>query len=82
MANQQAAGPAGTEPVTDDQIADRAYHIWQSKGCPEGDDGEENWRAAKAQLEAERAACVSVSEQPKTGGLIGFIRSLRQRAAM
>ncbi len=33
-----------------DQIAERAYFIWQAKGCPSGLD-EENWREAEAQCE-------------------------------
>ncbi|MEM9353938.1 MAG: DUF2934 domain-containing protein [Planctomycetota bacterium] len=85
MSNQKTAAPGGSVQVTDDQIAERAYHIWQSKGCPDGDDGEANWRAAKAELEAECSggACGSDgAAAPKVGGLIGFFRSLRQRAAM
>jgi Protein of unknown function (DUF2934) len=39
--------------VTDDEIAQRAYELWQARGCPEGD-GSEDWHAAKAQLFATR----------------------------
>ena len=35
--------------VTEEQIAQRAYEIWQSRGCPEGD-SEADWRAAEGQL--------------------------------
>jgi hypothetical protein len=39
--------------VSDEEIARRAYEIWQSRGCPPGD-GAENWQAAKAELIATR----------------------------
>jgi hypothetical protein len=39
--------------VSDDEIAVRAYAIWQSRGCPPGD-GEDDWEAAKAELTAAR----------------------------
>jgi hypothetical protein len=36
-----------------EEIAQRAYEIWQSRGCPPGD-GSENWRAAEEELSAAR----------------------------
>jgi hypothetical protein len=39
--------------VTQDEIAQRAYEIWQARGCPPGD-GSEDWRAAEAELWADR----------------------------
>jgi hypothetical protein len=39
--------------VTQEEIARRAYEIWQSRGCPEGD-GSQDWQAAEMQLIAER----------------------------
>ncbi len=39
--------------ITDDEIASRAYAIWQSRGCPPGD-GTEDWQAAAAELSATR----------------------------
>ena len=33
------------------EIAERAYHIWQSKGCPSGT-CEEDWNQAERQLTA------------------------------
>ena len=39
--------------VTDEEIARRAYEIWESRGCPPGD-GSDNWQAAKAELMAAR----------------------------
>jgi hypothetical protein len=43
-----------TQPVVlDEEIARRAYEIWQSRGCPQGD-GTQDWEAAKAELIAAR----------------------------
>jgi DUF2934 family protein len=39
--------------VSDDEIARRAYEIWQARGCPPGD-GQEDWQAAKAELTSGR----------------------------
>jgi hypothetical protein len=39
--------------VSHDEIARRAYEIWQSRGCPPSD-GAEDWQAAKAELLASR----------------------------
>lgn len=39
--------------VTDDEIARRAYEIWQSRGCP-ATDGSDDWETAKAELTAGR----------------------------
>jgi hypothetical protein len=41
--------------VSDDEIARRAYEIWQARGCPQGD-GQEDWEAAKAELTSGRIA--------------------------
>jgi hypothetical protein len=35
--------------VTEAAIAERAYSLWQIRGCPVGD-GQEDWQDAKAQL--------------------------------
>ena len=35
--------------ISDEEIARRAYEIWQSRGCP-ASDGQEDWEAAKAEL--------------------------------
>ena len=32
-----------------EEIARRAYEIWQARGCPAGD-GSEDWQAAEAEL--------------------------------
>jgi Protein of unknown function (DUF2934) len=39
--------------IPNDEIARRAYAIWQSRGCPPGD-GTEDWQAAVAELSATR----------------------------
>jgi hypothetical protein len=39
--------------VSDEEIAKRAYAIWQARGCPPSD-GIEDWEAAKAELVAAR----------------------------
>jgi hypothetical protein len=39
--------------ISDDEIAQRAYEIWQARGCPPGD-GSEDWRTAEAELMATR----------------------------
>ena len=39
--------------VTDDEIAQRAYQIWEARGCPPGD-GADDWQTAKAELMAAR----------------------------
>jgi hypothetical protein len=35
--------------VSQDEIAQRAYEIWQARGCPDGD-GSQDWQAAEAEL--------------------------------
>jgi len=45
-----------TEPViSDDEIARRAYEIWQERGCP-ASDGTEDWQTAKNELLAARVS--------------------------
>lgn len=39
--------------ISDEDIARRAYEIWQSRGCP-ASDGHEDWEAAKAELTGMR----------------------------
>jgi Protein of unknown function (DUF2934) len=40
--------------LTEEQIAARAYEIWQRRGCPLGQDGQCDWYAARAELEQEQ----------------------------
>ncbi len=35
-------------------IAARAHEIWKRRGCPMGQDSDQDWYAARAELEAER----------------------------
>jgi hypothetical protein len=35
--------------VSQEEIARRAYELWQSRGCPPGD-GSQDWQAAEAEL--------------------------------
>jgi Protein of unknown function (DUF2934) len=39
--------------ISEQEIAQRAYEIWQSRGCPPGD-GADDWRAAQTELLARR----------------------------
>lgn len=41
--------------VSQEDIARRAYEIWESRGCPAGD-GSEDWQAAEAELLGCRVA--------------------------
>jgi len=41
--------PAAPKKSTHEQIAEQAYYIWQSKGCPWGQ-SLENWLEAERQL--------------------------------
>lgn len=38
--------------LSHDEIAERAYHIWRNKGCPENQ-SETHWEEAKAELAKE-----------------------------
>ena len=58
--------------VTDQMICERAYQIWQLRGCPEGD-GSTDWEIAKQQLERESRGAI--------GSLRRVIARLRTRAA-
>ena len=40
--------------LPEELIANRAYEKWQLRGCPMGQDGEQDWFAAKDELEHER----------------------------
>lgn len=45
-------------PISDEQIAQRAYELWEARGCPSGD-GTEDWEAARAELMAQRVAVIA-----------------------
>ncbi len=38
--------------VTDEAITERAYELWQARGCPESD-GSDDWQTAEAELHKE-----------------------------
>ena len=39
--------------IPQEEIAHRAYEIWEARGCPPGD-GDQDWRAAEAELLGSR----------------------------
>jgi hypothetical protein len=61
--------------VTDEAIANRAYELWQQRGCPDSD-GADDWQAAYEQLQAKRTL------PPRHRPLKRWIAKLRNRAAL
>jgi len=60
--------------VSQDEIARRAYELWEARGRPAGD-GSEDWNAAVAELTANR-------RRNGTGrGLWSWLRGVRHGAA-
>jgi Protein of unknown function (DUF2934) len=60
--------------INKDEIARRAYEIWESRGCPPGD-GRDNWDAALAELLSARR-----KEQNGTdGGLKVWLSRVRRK---
>ncbi len=71
----------GIYEISEAAIAQRAYEIWESRGCPDGD-GSENWEAAKEQLIAENQLAEAPTESGRgRGPLLRFFDRLRNRAA-
>jgi hypothetical protein len=62
--------------VSDDEIARRAYEIWQSRGCP-ASDGSEDWQAAKDQLIAEKISRTGSTQQR----MQSWLQRVRQKFA-
>jgi hypothetical protein len=58
--------------VRQEEIARRAYEIWQNRGCPAGD-GSQDWRAAEAELVAARLRRTG-STQDRLHSLWGRVR--------
>ena len=58
--------------IPQEDIARRAYEIWQSRGCPAGD-GCEDWNAAVAELWASRV-CRNGSTQQRVQSWWGRVR--------
>jgi hypothetical protein len=48
--------------VTEEQIAKRAYELWEARGCPQGD-GSNDWQVAKSQLIAENRRSLANASQ-------------------
>jgi len=46
------------EQIPTEDIARRAYELWEARGCPPGD-GSEDWNAAVAELTARRNSAAS-----------------------
>ena len=59
--------------ISDEAIAQRAYLLWETRGCPEGD-GSDDWQTAKAELEAE-------AQQPQSP-VSRLFAKFRNRAAL
>jgi hypothetical protein len=58
--------------ISTEEIARRAYELWQRRGCP-GGDGSEDWEAALAQLTAERRG-----RHENSGGLLTWFTRVRR----
>ena len=48
-----ATGDQEKQPITTEQIAERAYFLWLERGCPEGT-AEQDWMDAEVQLGVRR----------------------------
>jgi hypothetical protein len=62
--------------IPEEEIARRAYELWQSRGCPEGD-GTEDWQAAETELIAGRVGRNGSTQHR----LRDFLSRLRQKIA-
>lgn len=67
--------------ISDEAIAKRAYEIWESRGCPEGE-GDADWITAKAALEAEAQQAREAQQGRGRGVLLRLYDRWRQRAAL
>ena len=67
---------SSTATVSQEEIARRAYEIWQANGCPPGD-GSDNWRTAEAELTSGRVHRNSSTQQR----LQSWWREMRQKFA-
>ena len=54
VARARTADSSAAADLPEELIAARAYEKWRLRGCPMGQDGEQDWFAARAELEAER----------------------------
>ena len=64
--------PRDSRPVSvvpEELIAARAYEKWQMRGCPMGQDGLQDWLAAKAELEEERLSWAAPEPDDRARGV-------------
>jgi|GEM_PF-4363440 len=59
---EQKAMISGCSAITEEQIAKRAYELWEARGCPLGN-GSADWRDAKEQLLAENRSSLAMTSQ-------------------
>jgi len=60
--------------VPEEEIARRAYELWEARGCPPGDGGDD-WQTARAELIATRIS----RNGPEGRGLLSWWRRVRQK---
>ena len=58
--------------IPTEEIARRAYELWEARGCPPGD-GSEDWDAALAELGGRRRRC-----DDRSGGLLTWFARVRR----
>ena len=58
--------------LSTDEIARRAYELWEARGCPPGD-GSDDWQAALAELTAQRR-----NRYEGSGGLLTWFARVRR----
>lgn len=51
------------QPITDDMIRARAYHIWQREGCPDGR-ADDHWQMARSELAIELDPGLAMEPNP------------------
>lgn len=74
QASEPARSPLNSAPsdLPHELIAARAYEKWQLRGCPMGSDGsEQDWYAARAELEAERLNWAAPQAGDAQRGFVG-----------
>jgi hypothetical protein len=64
-----AAPPQTPADIPEELVAARAYELWQQRGCPTGQDGAEDWYAAREQLEQERLNWAAPDASDKQRGV-------------
>jgi hypothetical protein len=54
--------------LSDDEIAEAAYHLWRQRGCPEGS-AEQDWFEAMEQLREKTNSAAVRSASPASGSV-------------